>query len=149
LLAVAAYTGGEIKGSTTGAADERKPSFYGKVGFDKQVSDDLRLRLTGSAYTTASSLSNTLYGGDRAGSRYYNVLEPVGATESANFTSGRFNPGMRDKITAVMVNPFVKFGDLELFGLVEQARGRAANETEERTWNQYAVEALYRLLPND
>ena len=34
---------------------------------------NLRVRLTGSMYTTNNSLSNTLYGGDRAGSRYYYV----------------------------------------------------------------------------
>ncbi len=149
VFGVAAFTGGEIKGSTTGPDGDRKPSLYGKLGYDNQVSDDLRVRLTGSVYHTASSLSNTLYGGDRAGSRYYNVMEAVGATESANFTSGLINPGMRDKVTAVMVNPFVKYRGLELFGIFEQAQGRAANETEERTWNQYAAEALYRFLPNE
>jgi hypothetical protein len=149
LLAMAAVTGGEIKGSVLGAEGERKPSFYGKLGFDRQVSDNLRLRLTGSAYTTESSLSNTLYGGDRAGSRYYWVMEAVGATESANFTSGLINPGFRDKVRAFVINPFVKFHGLEVFGIVEQATGRSATEVDQRTWNQYAVEALYRFLPQE
>jgi len=48
-----------------------------------------------------------------------------------------------------MLNPFVKLNGLELFGVVEQAKGRAATETTERTWNQYAAEAVYRFLPND
>jgi hypothetical protein len=39
-------------------------------------------------YHTNKALSSTLYGGDRAGSRYYFVLENTAATESANFTSG-------------------------------------------------------------
>ena len=48
-----------------------------------------------------------------------------------------------------MLNPFVKYHGLELFGVIEQAEGRAANETKERTWNQYAYEALYRFMPGE
>ena len=147
-LAMAALTGGEIKGDIT-RPDDRGPSIYGKLGYDRQINPDLRVRLTGSAYTTTKSLNNTLYSGDRGGSRYYLVLEPEGAKTSSNFTSGRFNPGLRSKVTALVVNPFVKFGSIELFGNLEQATGRAANETGNRTWNQYAGEAIYRFLDGE
>ena len=40
------------------------------------------MRLTGSMYKTDKAMSNTLYGGDRAGSRYYYVLENTAATET-------------------------------------------------------------------
>ena len=143
-----AFTGGEIQGQIL-RPEERAPSFYGKVGFDRDVSDDLRVRLTGSAYTTKKSLSNTLYGGDRAGSRYYFVTEAVGASASTNFTSGRVNPGFRNDVTAIMVNPFVKYHGLEVFGLIETATGSALNEPENRTWNQYSIEAIYRFLPRE
>ena len=103
------------------------------------------MRVTGSAYTTSKSANNTLYGGDRAGSRYYLVLEEEGASTSSNFTSGRLNPGLRSNVTALVVNPFVQVGNLELFGTLERAKGGAANETEDRTWNQFAGEVLYRL----
>src|SRR6185503_1411153 len=47
--------------------DQRAPSYLGKIGFDRQLNPDLRLRLTGSIYSTAKSISNTLYSGSRAG----------------------------------------------------------------------------------
>ncbi len=141
LLGMVGITGGEIKGSVL-RPEDRAPSFYGKVGIDRQVSEDLRLRLTGSAYTTAKSLSNTLYGGDRAGSRYYDVM-------GLGFTSGRINPGFRDNVTSFMINPFVQFHGLELFGVVEFSEGSAHGEAIDRSFNQYAAEALYRFAPRD
>lgn len=135
-MAMGSITGGEIRG-TVQRPDDRSPSFIGKVGFDRQVNDDLRVRLMGSAYHTGASLNNTLYGGDRAGSRYYDVM-------NGNFTSGRFNPGMRDNVTAMVLNPFVKFQGLELFGTIERAEGSAANEDSDRSWTQQAIEGIYR-----
>ena len=147
-LAMVALTDGEIKGDVT-RPEDRSPSFYSKLGYDTQVSDALRVRLTGSLYTTSSSASNTLYGGDRAGSRYYLVMENPSAKVDGNFTSGRFNPGFRDAVTSMVLNPFVKLGGLELFGNIERAKGRAATETEDRIWNQYAVDVVYRFLRNE
>src|SRR5690606_4841313 len=63
------------------------PSFLGKVGYDKQINDDLRVRLTGSVYYTHRSARTYLYSGDRAGSRYYFVTENEAATSSANYAS--------------------------------------------------------------
>ena len=142
-LALAAITGGEIQGGVT-RPNDRKPSFIGKFGYDKQLSDDLRVRLTGSIYTTSGSARNTLWGGDRAGSRYYLVMENTLASTAANFTSGRFNPGQTNNITAFVVNPFIKFQGLEFFGNFEQSTGRAANETVDRTWNQLGLDLVYR-----
>jgi hypothetical protein len=140
-LAMGGVTGGEIRGNVQ-RPDDRKPTFLGKLGYDSQLTPDLRMRLTGSVYHTAGSISNTLYGGDRAGARYYDVLE------GGSF-SGRVNPGMRDKVTAFQINPFIKVRGLELFGIIETASGRAANEVEDRTWNQYAAEAIYRFGPRE
>src|SRR5688572_20155054 len=56
-LLMGGITDGEINGSVT-KADDRKPSFYGKVGYDKSFDNDKRVRLTGSMYTTKSSISN-------------------------------------------------------------------------------------------
>ena len=142
-LALAAVTGGEIQGGITSPA-ARKPNFIGKLGYDKYLTDDLRVRLTGSIYTTKGSARNTLWGGDRAGSRYYLVMENTLATTAAQFTSGRINPGQTNNITAMVLNPFVKFHGLEVFGNFERSKGRAANENTDRVWNQTGVDALYR-----
>ena len=84
-------------------------------------------------YKTDKAASNTLYGGDRAGSRYYWVLENVQATETAQAFSGLINPGFKNKVTAFQVNPFVQFRGVELFGVIEQAEGRASTETLDRS----------------
>jgi hypothetical protein len=148
VIAMGAITGGEIRGTVL-EPGQRGPTLIGKLGLDRQVRKDLRVRLTGSMYKTDQAMSSTLYGGDRAGSRYYWVMENTTATESANFTSGLINPGFRNKVTAVMLNPFVKFRGLEVFGVIERAEGKASAELTERTWNQYATDAVYRFLPRE
>jgi hypothetical protein len=148
VFAMAAIMGGEIRGTVL-TPGQRGPAYVGKAGYDKQMTDDLRVRLSGSMYTTKKALSNTLYGGDRAGSRYYWVMENTAATESAQFTSGLINPGFKNKVTAIQVNPFVKFRGAEVFGVFERAEGKANTEAVERVWRQYAMDAVYRFLPDE
>jgi hypothetical protein len=148
VIVMGAVTGGEIRGTVL-TPGQRGPSLIGKLGLDRQMRKDLRVRVTGSMYKTDKALSSTLYGGDRAGSRYYWVMENTQATESANFTSGLINPGFRNKVTALQVNPFVKFRGLEVFGVIERAEGNASTETSERVWNQYATDVVYRFLPRE
>jgi len=147
-MAMAGITGGEIRG-TIRNPDKRAPSYLAKLGFDKQLTDAFRARLTGSLYTTKKSASNTLYSGDRAGSRYFDVVENTVSTEKDNAWSGAIRPGFASKITAMQLNPFVKIGGLEFFGVAEQAKGRAATEAKDRTWNQYVGEVTYRFLADE
>ncbi len=146
-LGMVAMTGGEVRGQVI-KPEQRSPSVMAKVGYDRQFTPDARVRLTGSFYNTEKSISNTLYTGSRAGSRYYYVAENVNATEGAQAWSGDVRPGFSRKVQAWVVNPFVKFHDLELFGQVEQAKGRTLAESEERTWNHLAAEGVYRLFAN-
>ena len=146
-LGMVGVTGGEVRGMTS-APERRAPSYLAKLGFDRQFSDAFRFRLTGSSYATAKSVNNTLYSGDRAGSRYYGMMENSTATEAAQAWSGSIQPGMRNSIHAFVVNPFVQIGGLELFGNLERAKGRAAGETANRTWTQNVGEAVYRFLPD-
>ena len=148
LIAMGAVTGGEVRGTVV-TPGQRGPTFIGKLGFDRQLRSDLRVRLTGSMYKADKAMSSTLYGGDRAGSRYYWVLENTQATESAQFTSGLVNPGFRNKVTAFQVNPFVSFRGFEVFGVLERAEGKAVTEATERRWNQYAVDAVYRFCHDE
>jgi hypothetical protein len=145
-LAMGSVTGGEIRGTVTKPV-ERGPAYMAKLGFDNQFTDDFRVRLTGSIREQKTASSNTFYGGDRAGSRYYFVMENTAATEAAQQLSGLINPGFRDNVSAYMINPFVQIKGLELFGVIEQATGKAATETADREWNQLAVDAVYRFLP--
>jgi len=143
LLGMIAVSGGEIKGNIL-TPETRSPALYAKLGFDQQLTQDLRVRLTGSTYRVEKSPANTLYAGDRAGSRYYFVMENQQATSTAQFTSGAINPGFRYKVEAYQINPFVEFKGAELFGVIEKAQGRGATETTDREWTQYAVEGVYR-----
>ncbi|MGJ3234430.1 hypothetical protein [Marivirga sp.] len=150
LLAVVGVTNGKLNQSVTSGTDN-KASFYTKLGFDKQISDDFRARLTGSWYVnTGTSTGTWLYGGDRGGSRYYQVLHTVGndaagvPSQGSDF-DGRFNARFT-KISAVQINPFIKAGGFEFFGIYEVASG--LNEGD-GAMTQIAGEALYRFGAND
>lgn len=67
-------------GATNGRLNQNansgtSPSLYAKLGYDKQINPDLRVRFTGSIYNVAETLRTDFYDGDRAGSRYYYVME--------------------------------------------------------------------------
>ena len=148
-LAVGGMTNGEIKGDElkataypSGSDGKHHPAFLGKIGFDKQLSEKVRLRVTGSGYYTAGSVSNTLFGGDRGGSHYFYVIENAATTAEA--FSGRFNPGFGDKIGALMGNIFLKAGGFEWFTTLETSQGRAKNETSSRKATQFVTDAVYR-----
>ncbi len=159
ILLAGSVTGGEIKGDVValpqppeGSADDKaskSPSLIGKIGFDKQVNEDLRLRVTGSAYYTASSNRNVLYAGDRAGSRYYLVLENAEATTDGNPVSGRINPGFTDKVASFMGNMFFKYKGVEFFGTYENANGRSSTEADMRNATQLAGELIFRFGKNE
>lgn len=136
-------TNGKLNQSVT-TPDSDGVSFLAKLGYDNYLADDFRFRLTGSLYHTSQTANAYLYGGDRAGSRYYMVLEPEGASSAANFTSGRYNPNFGNEITAVMINPFFKYGGLEFFGTFEYATGQRDGDIESRSFTQLATDLIYR-----
>lgn len=114
--------------------------FYSKVGWDKQVNDDLRLRLTGSLYSSSDKgTRDYIYGGDRAGARYYNVLATV-ANGGSDFDP-RYNPRFAYQ-TAVQFNPFMKYSGLEVFGILEFVNN--GDDAVGGGFNQFGLEALYR-----
>jgi len=135
-----AVTSGEMRG-TVATPENRGWARYGKVGVDKQVNSDLRLRLTGSLYRADRSLNQTIYSGDRPGSRYYDVIvDSVGRDR----WSGSIQPGFRNNVTAMQINPFVKFKGLEAFGSFDRGQGSASTETEARKLSQTAADVVYR-----
>src|SRR5688500_19815785 len=78
-MAMLGVTNGEIRGQVR-QPNDRAPTYLAKAGFDRQLNEDLRVRLTGSLYQTRKSISNTIYSGDRAGCRYYSVDDSDGWT---------------------------------------------------------------------
>lgn len=156
LILMGGFTNGKLNQSTVGEG-ETSPSLIGKIGYDKQISEDFRFRLTGSVFNSAQSKNIYLYSGDRAGSRYYNVmnsdvtyeLNGRNITPGDGFRAGRINPDLKNEMTAFMINPFIKFGGLEFFGIYERASGKYTSEDDERKWNQYAGELIYRFGSNE
>jgi hypothetical protein len=150
-LVMGGMTNGEVRGMTT-SPDKRAPAFLGKVAVDGKplAGTDLRIRLALSAISQAHSASQTLYGGDRGGSPYFNVVEPTTATESANAWSGEVRNPFTSSIQGQMLNQFVKFHGAEFFGQQEWARGiNATGETAKRKVSQQVYEGLYRLGSRD
>lgn len=130
--------------STTGKLNKYPPAFHGKIGYDKQFTEDFRFRIMGSIYAVKSAASNSLFNGDRTGSNYFYVMENTAATSGDNPFSGRYNPGFSQQVTTFMINPFVKYKGLELFGTYEMAQGRVITEKKMRTTTQYALDLIYR-----
>lgn len=144
---------GRLNQTATGGT---APSVYAKLGYDKQVNKDLRVRLTGSIYNNANSSRLDFYNGDRAGSRYYFVMESakvastgVANTGAATLNSAKVVPDFVNKMTSIMINPFVRYKGLEFFGTYENASGRNLTETDRRTYSQYSGELLYRFGKED
>jgi hypothetical protein len=141
-------TNGKLNQSVILPADaDNTPSIYGKLGYDKQIDEDLRVRLTGSVYYNGGETTGQwLYNGDRAGARYYNVMNDTlgGASDFVP----RINPNFQ-KLTAIQVNPFVKYKGLEFFGVFEIASGvQRANlkrdDLDNGSFTQIGAELIYR-----
>lgn len=118
--------------------------FNWKIGYDKNIDENLRIRATLSGYHVGEGHSGSyLWAGDRAGARYYNVMQTAEA-EGDNYRSGRWDPGSgQTQMNSYMANLFVKYYGLELFGIYEDMNGMK-NEVDQH-FTQTAVQALYRI----
>jgi hypothetical protein len=66
-------------------------------------------------------------------------MENTVETETANYTSGALNPAFKNKVRAFQMNPFVKFGGFEVFGVLARAEAKASAEATTRVGQQQAV----------
>lgn len=146
-IAMVGATNGKLNQAVTGPGTV-SPSFLAKLGYDNYITDDFRFRLTGSIYHTNQTGSAYLYTGDRSGSRYYNVMIDVDGGGDG-FRAGRIDPGLKNELTSIMINPFFKVGGLEFFGIYERAEGKKSSEVDTRVWNQYSGELIYRFGTDD
>lgn len=130
-IAMLGVTGGQLHPSVLNP-DSRAPSIYGKIGYDNHAGNDaFRFRLTGSIYH--NNYYTNLYNGDRAGSRYYNVM-------ANDAWAGRVVPAFTNGFTSIMINPYIKYQGLEIFGLYENANEMKTSQKV----NQYSIEGVYR-----
>ncbi len=118
--------------------------FNWKLGYDNYIADNLRLRATVSGYHVGEGHSgSTLWDGDRAGARYYYVMQTEEA-ESDNFRSGRWSPGSgQSQMNSYMANIFLQFHGLELFGVYENMNG--VKRENDQHFTQTALQAIYNI----
>jgi len=136
-LGMLGISGGQLHPDVANPAG-RAPSVYGKLGYDSKVGDDTRIRLTGSFYH--NNYKTHLYHGDRAGSRYYDILD-------AGAWSGRVEPRFSNGYTSFMINPYVQVGGLNVFGVIESTKERTVNGNGGNSAQQYAVDVQYFISP--
>lgn len=118
--------------------------FNWKLGYDTDINQDLRVRGTVSGFHVGEGHSGAyLWGGDRAGARYYSVMQAADA-EGDNFTSGRWAPGSgQSQMNSYMANLFLQFHGLELFGIYEDMNGvRNGND---QNFTQTALQVVYHI----
>lgn len=140
IIGVLGMTNGRLNQSPTKGDDGFV--VYGKLGYDSQINDDLRVRLTGSFYSSSDkSTRDYLYNGDRAGGRYYELFGTKSGTTGSSDFSPRYNPRWAYQNT-IMINPFIKFQGLELFGSYEIAMN--GDSKAGGSFNQLAADVLYR-----
>lgn len=139
IIGLVGMSNGRLNQSPVAGDDGRV--IYAKLGYDKQLSDDLRLRLTGSLYSSSDKgTRDYLYNGDRAGARYYSVLEGINDSRVSAFLP-RLNPGFAYH-TAFQINPFVKYSGLEFFGVFEKTTN--GDDAVGGNFTQLGAELLYR-----
>jgi hypothetical protein len=143
IIAMLGVSNGRLNQSIVNNQDKGM-SFYGKLGYDNHPlltnPDDFRFRLTGSFYRSSEeSTRDYIYGGDRAGGRYYGTYQGINDSRVNDF-SPRFNPGFAS-LTAFQINPFFSVGGLEFFGIYEVASN---NLDAGGSYTQIAGELLYR-----
>lgn len=118
--------------------------FNWKLGYDKNITSDFRLRATVSGYHVGEGHSGSyLWDGDRAGARYYSVMQKASATGD-DYKSGRWSPGSgQSEMNSYMANLFLYYKGLEVFGIYESMKG-VRNNTDQH-FTQTALQALYRI----
>jgi len=114
--------------------------FNWKVGYDTELDNDLRLRGTVSGFHVPDGHSGAyLWGGDRAGARYYSVMDTI---DGDNFRSGRWDPSSgQSQMTTIQGALTVGFKGLEVFGFYENMTGMRRGA--DQHFNQLGVQAKY------
>lgn len=115
------------------------PAMYAKIGYDNQLSDALRVRVSESVFRNGGNGNNSFYHGDKAGELATSV---VGG--SGGFGPGWSPMGSYYELTASMTNVFVKYNNTELFGLVEFADASTVAGATDTSMVHYSADIVQR-----
>ena len=156
-FAVVGITNGQANPQDTAETDSYDTSssryaLYGKIGFDHEYNDDLRIRITESIYNIENVNRQDLYLGDKSG----NVIRNVYGTANSNVLSQGWDPtrnyvkynGVKQytsapDLLASKTNFFLKYKDTEFYGMyeimdAEDTMGKSIKV------NHYAVDLVQR-----
>ncbi len=136
-------------GTYTPQSSLKQLAFYGKVGFDKQINPDFRVRVTLSGYHCKKNSFGTLYDGNRSGSRFNLVMVPQtnsssDVNPSSNPFTGRWGPGFTNKDNDLMLFTLIDYKGLEFIGTYEKAKGTTAFGGANFDFTQYVGALTYR-----
>lgn len=127
------------RNSTSGSSN--RPGLYGKIGFDSQINDDLRVRLSESVYTVhGTNKGSSLYSGDKAGTPSRKIFDDGTDTDFGALWNAL--SGFSD-LTVSKTNFFTRYQDTELYAMFEIADGADAKGVD-MAMNHYAVDLVQR-----
>src|SRR6478609_809537 len=84
-------TNGKLNQDVKETSTNVSPTILAKFGYDKQLNQDLRVRLTGS-YNHNANMSSNPWSSDRAGSRYFGVMSHSSYTYGGAPIADNFDP---------------------------------------------------------
>lgn len=141
---------------TNTSGSSNRPAIYGKFGFDSQLNEALRVRLTESIYTVhGTNKGSSLYSGDKAGTVSRKIFDTDTRTNaygngwsSWSNTDNDFGAlwnalsGFSD-LTVAKTNFFTRYNDTELYAMLELADGADARGVD-MAMTHYALEVVQR-----
>ena len=142
-----------VYNANSGTASSDRYALYGKIGFDRQIDDDTRFRLTESVYFVDGSNRTDLYSSDKAGDVVRSVFGA--ATDSAQTAgwnaisayvmtaNGNIKTATAADILASKTNLFFKYKDTELYGMYERLDGKDVMNKDMKM-NHYAIDLVQR-----
>ena len=139
-FAMIGITNGQVNPSDVDQADgSNRPALYGKVGYDAQLSDALRFRVSESVYfVNHTNKGTSLFGGDKAGT----VAQKVFGNTSGMGSQWNAMSGFSD-LTLSHTNVFLKYNSTEFYGLYEYASGADITDKDMKM-THYALDAVQR-----
>jgi len=141
---VAGLTSGVVNPTNvTDGANKESYMYYGKVGYDNQLSDALRVRATESVAYVNDTNKDSLFSGDKGGDM---AAQLFGTGSKENRTSG-VSPFGFDSLAVSDTNLFVQLNKTEFTGNYKYANGSDAGTPVEL--KDYSVQLLQRFGMND
>lgn len=139
--------------AAAGTASSNRYAMYGKFGFDEQINDDLRLRITESIFFVEGINRLDLYSSDKAGDVSRNIFGSTATASQSvgwNIISGYVKtPGntyvskTAADLLASKTNLFLKYKDTEFYALYEKADGKDVYDKDMKM-KHYAFDVVQR-----